>query len=611
MKAWQDNPYLRKAPVTLREWAHFALRWAIPLGLIVYLFDNKIADLLSIGLIAGAIFLSVVSNLFILLLFLDHRWQRMMTIVSIGMDFVLTLIAVSVSDVTMGWVGLVPVVVAGFYFGWMPGVLIGSILSISLVVLQIVQLDTRGPEIPFLLFNILMLMGGGPLAYFLGSDKSEISQIRSAMRKQDQATGKITRIANEYIVVLAEMTRVLSGTRLDPRSVLASAATFSVEALERVGVEKPIYAIILVFTETEEDGKRILQTVRSSTEVPLLDQKIELPGAQGIIQQALSTQRPVLNTSPASDPEVGQYSTLGKSCQTVLALPLRSGNESYGIMLIGASGENAFDETQVDMMGAIANQASASLSAARLYVSLLDQRDRMVDVEKIARAQLASELHDGPTQGVAAVSMRLNFIRKLMEKKPENALDELFKIEDLARKTTREMRHMLFELRPMALEDGLAVGLKQLAAKMEETYEQKVSIDVQPEAAGVLDAQITQILFSIATETANNARKHAQADLISIRTLLRDDNLVLEIADNGVGFDVQQALEAAKNRAGHLGLINLQERARFINGDLTIWSEPGHGSRTTVAIPLAELRRRHEEAALREESSRDMAVADA
>jgi signal transduction histidine kinase len=308
---------------------------------------------------------------------------------------------------------------------------------------------------------------------------------------------------------------------------------------------------------------------------------------------------------------VGQYNTLGKNCQTVLALPLRSGTESYGVMLIGAAAENAFDETQIDMMSAIANQASASLSAARLYITLLDQRDRMVDVEKIARAQLASELHDGPTQGVAAVSMRLNFIRKLMEKKPENAMDELFKIEDLARKTTREMRHLLFELRPMALEDGLATGLKQLAAKMEETYEQKLSIEVQPEAAELLDAQTTQILFSIVTETSNNARKHAQADLISVRVLLRDDALVLEIADNGVGFDVQKTLEAAKSRAGHLGLINLQERARFINGDLTIWSEPGNGSRTTVALPLAELRRRREESALREEASRDMAVVDA
>jgi signal transduction histidine kinase len=186
-------------------------------------------------------------------------------------------------------------------------------------------------------------------------------------------------------------------------------------------------------------------------------------------------------------------------------------------------------------------------------------------------------------------------VRKLIEKKPENAVDELYAIEDMARRTTKEIRHMLFELRPKALDAGLKSGLEQLAVKMKETYDQNVVVTMRDGLDQQLDAQTTTTLFSIASETVNNARKHAQASRIDVAVHSERDMLVLNIADNGVGFDVDKAIQEARQREGHLGLTNLQERAALLEGALHIESASGKGTRTTVVIPLELVKVRKQE----------------
>jgi signal transduction histidine kinase len=154
---------------------------------------------------------------------------------------------------------------------------------------------------------------------------------------------------------------------------------------------------------------------------------------------------------------------------------------------------------------------------------------------------------------------------------------------------------MLFELRPKALDSGLKSGLEQLAVKMKETYDQNVLVNVPNGLDEKMDTQTTQTLFSIASEVVNNARKHAQASRIEVSVHTEHEMMVLNITDNGVGFDVEKALEEAKLREGHLGLINLQERAALLEGALHIDSTPGSGTRTTVVIPVEVIEMRREE----------------
>ena len=211
----------------------------------------------------------------------------------------------------------------------------------------------------------------------------------------------------------------------------------------------------------------------------------------------------------------------------------------------------------------------------------------MLDAHEEARRKLARDLHDGPTQSVSAIAMRVNFARRLMEKDLGEAAEELYKIEDLARKTTKEIRHMLFTLRPLVLESqGLKVALEAMAEKVNETYDQNVIVQVDKKTVEMLDIAKLGVIFYIVEEAITNARKHARADHIWVRLNSVSAGIgLLEIEDDGVGFDVHSVDMFYDNR-GSLGLFTLKERTELINSVLQINSSPGKGTKIQVFVPF-------------------------
>jgi signal transduction histidine kinase len=190
---------------------------------------------------------------------------------------------------------------------------------------------------------------------------------------------------------------------------------------------------------------------------------------------------------------------------------------------------------------------------------------------------------------VAAIAMRANYIRRLMERDMKGAAEEIYKVEELARKTTKEIRHMLFTLRPLVLESqGLVAALQSLADKMRENFNQEVLVESDSIAEEKLDIHSQGVLFYIVEEAVGNARKHAQAEKIWVRLKMRSAEIcVLEIQDNGVGFDVNAVMGSYENR-GSLGMVNLRERTELVNGTMTLDSAPGKGTKITFLIPLSD-----------------------
>jgi len=213
----------------------------------------------------------------------------------------------------------------------------------------------------------------------------------------------------------------------------------------------------------------------------------------------------------------------------------------------------------------------------------------MVDVQEETRKKLARDLHDGPTQSVAAIAMRINLARRMMKKDTKEAELELQKIEELAHRTTKEVRHMLFTLRPLILESqGLTAALTAMAEKMRETFGQNVIINVDETLLEDMEMGKQGVIFYIIEEAVNNARKHASAFHIWVRLRTFETNIgLLEIEDDGGGFDVAAVNKSYDNR-GSLGMVNLKERSELVNGLLNIDSAPGNGTRIQVYIPLTE-----------------------
>lgn len=150
---------------------------------------------------------------------------------------------------------------------------------------------------------------------------------------------------------------------------------------------------------------------------------------------------------------------------------------------------------------------------------------------------------------------------------------------------------MLFTLRPLTLEsEGLLKGLQVMAEKMKSTYDQNVLIEVDEILEQRLDISRQTTVFFIVEEAVNNARKHARAEKILVRLRVHSsdsDLALLEIIDNGVGFDLDQVNQAYEN-SGSLGMVNLRERTDLINGLLTVESVAGKGTRIKVLVPLTE-----------------------
>jgi signal transduction histidine kinase len=189
------------------------------------------------------------------------------------------------------------------------------------------------------------------------------------------------------------------------------------------------------------------------------------------------------------------------------------------------------------------------------------------------------------------MAMRINIARRMFENDEDKASKELVKIEQLAHRTTKEIRHMLFTLRPLVLESqGLSAALRSMAEKMRETYSQNMVVDVNDKLVEGLEMGRQGALFYIVEEAVNNARKHAAATKITVRLKqLEPGLLILEIQDNGVGFDVEAMNKSYNKRSSSsLGMVNLRERTELVNGVFNVRSELGKGTLVQVFFPLTE-----------------------
>jgi signal transduction histidine kinase len=448
--------------------------------------------------------------------------------------------------------------------------------------LLLVQTDEPQGTNELLISNGTVLLVVGLLAgLFLGYILLGELRIRRQEKIQHKEIELARQSERERLRKLYEMISHMTGSLIYNR-VLDMALDTGASTLAEPGVmaEQMVSAVFLFF----KDGTKTMLRVGSSRRMTAADQRKILPASDGALARAINTAEPVLCHEIASDAELGSLVSL-RSCRSAYCLPLRIGLDVYGAMLFAHPEANFFVSTRRDILDIVAHQATIAIQNARLYNDLEEEKERMVQIQDEARKKLARDLHDGPTQSVAAIAMRVNFTRRMVEKNLPGAPGELVKIEELARRTTKEIRHMLFTLRPLVLEsEGLDAALKAMADKMQETYDQKVSVEVDPALVADLEIGKQTIIFYIAEEAVNNARKHAQAAHIWVHLQRANHDIArLEIKDNGVGFNVG-SVDASYQYRGSMGMVNIRERADLLNGKLKINSAEGKGTAIQVLI---------------------------
>lgn len=273
---------------------------------------------------------------------------------------------------------------------------------------------------------------------------------------------------------------------------------------------------------------------------------------------------------------------------SILCVPMITRGQVIGVLqLLNKRGGMRFSLADQELLSALAAQSAIAIENARLYQSLREERDRILAVEEEVRHRLARDLHDGPAQMLAAVIMSANFIETAMRHgATDQALKELSEMVPIAEKALHQVRTLLFDLRPVILEtQGLIPALESYASRLRDHEKLNVVLSVNGEF-GRLSHKAELAVFSVVQEAITNARKHAQASRIDIEvTPTDDDQLLVRVHDDGVGFDVSNVMTRYEER-GSLGMLNMKERADIVGGDFSIASQPGHGTTVTLRLPL-------------------------
>ncbi len=209
---------------------------------------------------------------------------------------------------------------------------------------------------------------------------------------------------------------------------------------------------------------------------------------------------------------------------------------------------------------------------------------RLVSAQEEERRRIASDIHDDPIQKMTAVGLRLHALKmKLHEPVELRALDELAGSVELA---IARLRHLLFELRPPALDrDGLSTVLRQHLEEM--CTEGGSTFELEDRLVGEAPDDTRSIAYRIAHEALANVRKHAKAKRVDLLLESRDGGLFVRIRDDGAGFS-PDLLEAG--RPGHLGLTAMRERAELAGGWCRVTSAPGSGAAVEFWLPVRDSR---------------------
>lgn len=578
------------APSRRLDWILFGLRWLLTFSVLAALstFINATnTPTLSQSETLVAV-LAAIYNIFVgALLALDVS-DRIVRPLTLGGDMLLALLFFWVSNASpliMIGASLFPIIIASLRYGRVVGLLTTALIGLSAIGLTAL-IQTNGQWFASLLTGLLFLFLTSLLTSLVSALKDYDSKPRPLTLDESVIEADRLRAARERARAIYEMANTLGAT-LNYGKVLDAAMDVGLLGLREISSENRLISAVLLFR-----GKELhVATARGFTRQ---DEKVVLPGRRGVLGLSLKQSEPVFAADSHHDPELQYFSALAEA-RSLLAIPLRAGFDNYGVLLFGSLEPNAFSDEHVELLNAIGTQATIALQNAVLYQTLRLEKERIVDVEEDARKKLARDLHDGPTQSVAAIAMRVNYIRTLLERKPEGVPEELYKVEELARRTTKEIRHMLFTLRPLVLEtQGLSPAFKQLAEKMKETHNLDVIVEAQPGVDALIETHAQGVLFYIVEEAVNNARKHAQAEHIYVRVYRQGTYAVVQVKDDGVGFDLS-AVDSNYDKRGSLGMVNMRERAELAEGTLRIESAKGEGTSIAVLVPIKPDKLKQEE----------------
>lgn len=322
--------------------------------------------------------------------------------------------------------------------------------------------------------------------------------------------------------------------------------------------------------------------------------------SSGVVSRAM--QKTVANASEAVSRQRGPCVT-SYAAATVVSVPLVRGAETVGWLRL-MDADATLQEADLQLVAVMLGNTLARLATARqavlshhevieqyaaenkqLATALRVEQERLLRREVDVRTQIGRDLHDGPVQQVAVADLTVQYVRRVAERAPERLNEALDDLQDQLKRASRDLRIVLYELRPLGMEEeGLVSALQQYTTRIADPNGLQIRLEA-PADLPRLAADAEGAVFIIMQEALNNVRKHAEATMVQLRLWVDASVLVAEVLDNGHGFDVERT-QASYLQRGSYGLLNMGDRAELLGGTCTISSVPGVGTTVQVRVPL-------------------------
>ena len=305
-----------------------------------------------------------------------------------------------------------------------------------------------------------------------------------------------------------------------------------------------------------------------------------LPRGRGLLGHLQREGKPIrlrdLHQHPAS---VG-FPADHPPMKSFLGTPIVLRGETLGdLYLTEKQGTAEFSADDEEALKTLAAQAAIAIENARLY----QQAERVSILEE--RQRIRMDLHDGVMQSLYGVGLLLEDVAERIDTEPKGSKDQLWRAIDRLNAAIADLRGYVLGLTPVQTSDRpLTESLEQLAEQARSSALVDMKVEVSDEAARRLDHQRREAAFYIAADALGNVARHARARHAELRLFDADGIVVLEIADDGVGFDFE-----AGTTDGH-GLHNMRERAFAVGGTLRVESRPGQGARVRLELPATTKR---------------------
>ncbi|SFQ60924.1 Histidine kinase-, DNA gyrase B-, and HSP90-like ATPase [Priestia endophytica DSM 13796] len=199
---------------------------------------------------------------------------------------------------------------------------------------------------------------------------------------------------------------------------------------------------------------------------------------------------------------------------------------------------------------------------------------------------MSREIHDGPAQMLANVMMRSELIERVYrERSPDEAMKEIRDLRKMVRSALYEVRRIIYDLRPMALDDlGLIPTLRKYISTVEDYNDGKPQISFTSLGSDKrMPPKLEVALFRLAQESITNAIKHADANYVTVKIEVCDSQVILIVKDDGKGFEVEEKKEQS------FGIMGMKERVEILDGKLEINSAIGKGTKVMIIVPQSQL----------------------